>query len=224
MKRVICLLLSFILVLSLPVPCEAVTRKTDSGKTSTSATEAKTDVTAKEAVGTYEDGVYDNEMLGIQATFDETWYVATVEERLALVGVLSEAITDESIAKLLEENGSAMDLYAIQENGNSVNLMIQKLDSVVGLLISEQDYVDYTIGEIEPAMEAIEVKNPKIQAITVTFAGEKHPGISIDGTQNGLDFHEKMVVVKAGGYLSIVTAACYGKNVTDDILDLFESK
>lgn len=228
MKRLICVLLSITLVLSLGActkkPSQTAAPETTAPAVTEASTEAptETEVSAEDAVGSYEDGVYRNELLGIQAAFDETWYVASVEERLEVVGIVSEAVTDDAIADMLETNGTAMDLYAVQGSGSSVNLMLQKINFLQNVLISEEEYVNQSMAQMETAMESIQVEDAVIEATTITFAGGEHPAIAITGVQAGLDFYELLVVVKSGGYLGTVTAASYVENTTEEILGLFE--
>lgn len=224
MKRLISLLLCVALVLSLGACTKKPSQTAAPETTAPAAAEAPTEapVSAEDAVGSYENGVYRNEMLGIQAAFDENWYVASVEERLEVVGAVSEVVTDEAIADMLETSGTAMDLYAIQASGNNVNLMLQKINFLQNVLISEQEYVNQSLPQMDAAMKSIQVEDAVIEATTITFAGGEHPAIAISGTQGGLNFYELMVVVKSGSYLGIVTAACYVENTTEEILGLFE--
>lgn len=231
MKHIFAMLLALVLILSgcarIPMgiqPEESAASAPEEATVSEGTTaETEATVSAQEAVGTFQGGVYENDLLGVTASFDSDWYIATAEERLQIMGATVDTLDDDALVESLEKNGTAMDLYAAQENSSNVNVMLEKI-GFQSVLISEEMYVDITLEQLPKVMETLQVEDAKLEKISLTFAGETHPGISVSGIQSGMNFYEKMAVVKSGGYFGVITAACYNEDVTDDILGLFQAK
>ncbi len=243
MKRLFALLLAVVLTVSMTacaVMEDVVQQQTiygkmesDSGKEETRSgnvgreTEgtAEPEVDAADAIGSYADGTYRNDLLGIQGEFDDTWYVASAEERMEILGVIAEDVTNEDIAEMLRSSGAAMDFYAIRDGGYySINIMLEKLNPLQSAIVSEEAYIEAAMKNLPTALESINVVDHEVEVTAVSIGGKDHPAVHVSGKQNGLAFYELQMVIKAGQYMGIITAACYEEDVTSDLMAMFAEK
>lgn len=180
-----------------------------------------TEPAEKSKFGKVEGNTYTNSYLGVTCTLDENWHIATAEERAALNGLTAEMISDEELAEVFRSSGAAMDLYAENANGLSLNIMLEDLNLLYSLILSEENYANQTIDQLAPALESMGFTDVHSEKATITFAGAEHAGIRISAKISGFDFYETLVLVKVDGCMATVTAGALGENVTEDILARF---
>lgn len=172
-----------------------------------------------EILGTYEDGTYTNTVLGIQGAFDQRWYIATQEERLALQGAALEMISDEDLAKLMQDAGCITVFYArINGTGDNVNIGIEKL----GLWLGDAEvYLEASMENLRIGLESMGLTDVTVESAPYTIDGVEYAGARVHGLLEGVDFYERMVCIRAGQYMGILTAASYAEDLTEEFLAQF---
>ena len=172
-------------------------------------------------MGVLEGNTYTNAFIGITVTLGDGWVYADEEQMAAIRGMTADAMNDEELIKLLESNGSVMDMYATEETGSTVNVMLEKLNLLQTVAVTEQSYVEAAVGQLPAALENMGFENVTVETTELIFAGESHGGIKVHGQIFGIDFYETMAVVKRGNYIACVTVASYGEDTTESVLALF---
>jgi hypothetical protein len=172
-------------------------------------------------LGTVEGNTYTNAFLGITATLDENWAFATDEEMAQLRGMTADAMTDESIAEMLETSGAIMDMYAMDTEGRTLNIMLENLNILQTIAVTEKSYVEATVGQLPGALEGMGFEDATAEVTELTFAGETHAAIKVHAKIVGVDFYETLVVVKRGNYIACITAGSFAEDTTDGVLALF---
>lgn len=236
MKRVICLLLGFAMLFSLCACGSSNVKGTVEPKeeekiedTEPKATEEKETepvVTEEEdelpSLGSISGGQYQNTYFDLACSFNSLWSIATEDEIAALAGYTATLSSDEDLKELLENSGSAYDLYASTSNGlQSVNVLIEKQNLVGNVLIDEETYLELSKPQLPDALKSLGVENIEIADKTLTFAEKTHPALYITASISGSPFYETLVAVKTNSYVALVTAASTFEDRTEDILNAF---
>lgn len=174
--------------------------------------------------GTVSGQTYTSEFLGVTATFDQAWHIASDEEMAQLSGETAEAMDNAKYQEALENGKLVYDLYAMDGNtGSSVNINVEKLGALGGAVVTEEAYVDASLKTLEEDLAGAGIQVSSTEKVTLTFAGAEHLGIRLQGTIQGVDLYETLVVLKCGGYIACVTASTFLDDTTDTILALFQA-
>lgn len=181
-----------------------------------------------DVLGTSDSHRYSNLFLGIEAEFDDGWYILSREETAQTMGAAAGYVSDEDVAKILEESGTTTDLYAMALNnsGDNVNIQLHNLLSLTGfssMTVTEEEFYEAGMSDgITQGLTAIGVENINYEKEIVTFAGKEHVSALISGTYNGIPLYERLVLVKNGYYIAAVTAFSFNRQSVDDILGFFK--
>ena len=174
--------------------------------------------------GTVDGDTYTSEFLGLKLTVDEDWVIADDEQLAELSGVVKESFTDEEIRDQIEKGGSVTDLYALnQADGSSLNITIQKLSLVSGMLVTEDAYAEANLKQLPDALASASITVDKLEKTKVTFVGEEHVALALEGTIQDVPLYETLVMVKTGSYIACITAATFFEDTTADLLDMFQA-
>lgn len=240
MKKLLTLTLALLVVLSL-CACGGPAASVSGGETSvpttepsaepttepstaatTEATEVPTEDEEDPRLGSYADGVYINDYLGVRCALDENWTVFSAQELASLNGMVAELMTDEDLAEQLASSNSVQLFYAMADEGLvTLNIGIENLGILYGTLLDEQSYADRSVDLLVSALESAGMENVTAGTTTVTFAGGEHVCVTVHGTFYDVDVYEQIVCVKMGSYMALYTAASYYEDITTDLLDLF---
>ena len=119
---------------------------------------------------------YENRTLGISLDLNSEWYIMSDEETAQAVGMLAENVTDESLAKALEENGSAFDLYAVKldGSGDNITVLLENLGVLYGITMTEDRYYEISASQLTEGIEAMGANNVSVEKQTISFAGKEH--------------------------------------------------
>ena len=224
MKKWIAFMLAAVMLLSLfgcaKEPAE--TEPTESGTPTETTVPPETERDPQ--LGTYADNVYVNEFLGIQCQVDDSWYVYSDAEMAQLNGLVLDTMTDEDLVAQLEKASVVHLFYAAADEGlTTMNIALENLGLVNGVLLDEQAYIEASIGQLPAALESMGLTDVTAVAQTITLAGQEHAGAVVHGTYSGVDFYEALVCLKVGNYVAVVTVASYYEDRTETLLANFKA-
>ena len=170
--------------------------------------------------------VYVNEALGIRAEFPSNWIILNEEEIAQLMGYMADSFSEGDLAELLRESGSLCDFYAAAlnpagETSESVNIMIEDLGAVNGILIGEESYLDLGLKQLEGSLGQMGMSDVQTARERISFAGEEHASALISADLNGVRIFERLVLIKVGSYMATVTASSREETGVDEILAFF---
>lgn len=234
MKKLIALFLALAMILAMTA-CGGTSAPEDSStlppaaapsEASTEApTEAPTEVSdADPQMGTYENGTYTNEFLGISCAMDNSWTLATAEEMAQIQGMSAELVTDEDLARQLESSGSSMVFYAAADEGLvTMNIMVENLGILYGLALDEESYLELSGDSLPTALESMGFENVTQEMTTVQYLGSEHVALRVHGSFSGVEFYELLIPRKVGTYMSILTIASYVNDITADLAGMFST-
>ena len=181
----------------------------------------------EEVLGKVDSHHYSNLFLGIEADFDDGWYILSREETAETMGLAADLSSDEDVAELLRNSGTTIDLYAMSLNGNgdNVNLQLYNLLTSMGigsLGLTEDEFYEAGMSDgIVEGLKSVGVENIQFDKQPYEFAGEEHVSVLVTGTFNGVPLYERMVLIKNGNYVATVTAFSYNEQNVDKILGFF---
>lgn len=192
----------------------------DTEADTTADTEAEVDF----ETGTVNGQTYTNDLLGLTLTLDEGWRFLNRDEIDQMMGLTTSLVSDEEIAKSLEEGGAYMDMYAMhEESGATVNINMQKV-GLSALLLKEDTVLEEAESSVIAALESMGLSNIVYNIGTMNFAGKEHACADISGEISGATLYEKQVCIFEGTYVASITATSVYENNTDTILGWFEGK
>ena len=173
-------------------------------------------------------GIYENTYFGIGCELDSDWEFAAAEELAGLNGAAAEAIDDEELRRLMEKSGSVFDMYATASDGLfSMSVVIEKLNALYGIALTEETYMDASIAQLEQALGSMDgVSDVSIEKRTIVFAGEEHTAahvgynISPDG-ETKIPGYELIVCIKNGSCVAAVTMSTLTVDLTSEAAGLF---
>lgn len=189
------------------------------------AEEAEETYEAEEMIGEKSGNSYANETFGICAEFPDNWTVLDDEQTAQMLGLVADNFSEVDLAEQLRESGSLYDLYAmtVDQSGDNVNVVIEDLGVVNGIIIDEKKYLEIAEDQLETTFAQMGMTDVTLDKGTYSFAGEDHVSVLISGNYNGVPVYERMVLLKTGNYMGVVTAFSLDTARLDGIMGLFSA-
>lgn len=176
-------------------------------------------------LGSMNGGTYENSFVGIGCKLDDTWTYYSENEIMEFNGLMLDSIDDEELSDLLSNSDSFYDMVASDEMGSSVNVVLENLGLVYGHTLDAGTYIDVALESLGGQLALMGVNATTCEKVSFDFCGEKTDGIYIAGTLGiegmEVDMYQLMACVKAGNYMTCITACSYFEDTTNDILDMF---
>ena len=225
MKKLLCILLSVILLISL-VGCfddrSADDDKDDDDVRSTTASNEPTtpeEVVPEFSLGQTSGSTYTNDFLGVRFDLPTGWQFYTDEQILALNNIVGDYI-DESVAEQLKNANIIYDMYAVNHsNGNSINVTMEKLNAVQAMNLDTKAILEGQSSNITTMFQKMGISNISIKYQKVTVGGKEHDGLVISGTSSSVSIYETMIAYQRGDYLVYITACSTQTDTSLSILN-----
>lgn len=225
MKKIIALLLAALMMFML-VSCGDDTSvrgeigendATNSDAAASESTDSETDL----KLGSSSNNTYENKFLGIGCKLDSNWtFLSDAEIREA--NNLTQDLLDDELAEQLENASVIYDMQATKADSSAnIVLNIEKIGSLSGALMSEEEYANSTLDGLKSGLESAGLSNIEASVTSVTFAGKEHAAIVVSGEAYGVKVYEKIVCFKKGKYVAAVAFASYVNDTTDEMLSYF---
>lgn len=166
-------------------------------------------------------GKFTSEFLGIGADFDtEEWMF--LNDTLASYN--GGKTSEEDLRAILESgsvtNSMIYEMFVGKESGTNINIVIQ--NSKVAGGFSEEGYIDISLDGIEEELEKDgTMENPKAEKKNISFAGANHYCMDVSGESDGMELHERLICIKVGDYMGIVTITSLSTAERDEITKMF---
>lgn len=229
-KRLLALALALILVLSLAAcggnkepssesttesTTESTEPTTESTEPTTESTEPTTESTEEStqpeeealSFGTVEGNTYTNETLKLTCTLGEDWYFLTQEEIAAVSGLAADIYKGKDIADVIATSGSAIDMYAMKEDGSTLNLTLSDTGLSITGLLDEDAIVEAMVPTLEQTYEAAGYEDLVLAQGSIPFAGEAHPTLVMTATMGEMEISITQVFVVVGRYIAAITVS-----------------
>ena len=167
-------------------------------------------------------GVYTNEFIGIGCELDENWTYYNDAELSELNGLVSDALSDEELAEMLENSKTVYDMFALADEGlTTINVVIENIGVINGATMDENDYIEKSLELTKSGLESMGFTNVSAEKATMEFAGVERAGIAIVGEYSGAPVYEKMVCIKIGNYMADITVCSFNEDITAKLMSFF---
>ncbi len=224
MKRIVALLLAVLMMFAL-VSCgddgNVRGELSVNNRNNTVSDSAQSQEEAGLEMGSNSNNTYENKFLGIGCKLDSSWtFLSDAEIRQA--NNITQDMVGDDLASQLESASIIYDMQATKSDSSAnIILNIEKLTTLTGAIMSEEEYVEQSVNGIVQGLESAGLTNVKANKITVNFAGSSHAAIEVSGEVSGITVYEKVVCYKKGKYLAAVAFASYIEDTTDEMLSYF---
>jgi len=174
------------------------------------------------SLGQYENGAYWNDDLGYGCNLDDSWVVFDEEQIAQLNQFAIEAYDDEAIREQLSNVNMFYDMAAQNTTGTGmIQVMVENLGLVYGYILTEEQYIEITLKNLEAQLPAAGYTNIDAKMVTVEFAGEECPAVSVYGEINGIAVYQLMVPIKVGNQIAVYAVASYVEDHNEEYLRYF---
>lgn len=165
------------------------------------------EVAAEDALGEKSGNTYYSELLGLEATLPDSWYIFSAEETAQVMGILADGFDDAAVADALRKSGTACDLYAMDmmTGTDNMNIQLEDLGKLYGSFLTPEQYAQIAIPQLEPALSKIGFQNIEITTENYEMAGSERYSIVVSAEVNGVPVYERMILIKAGQYMGCIT-------------------
>lgn len=181
---------------------------------------------AKEfSAGKVAGSTYTNEYFGFAVTLTEEfgWTYLTDEQIAQVTGQTADILDSDKMAEAYDSGKVVMEMYAMRDDYASVNVTVEKLGKVNGVLLDEEGYVDASLSALPEQLVTAGYTDVNAAKTTASFAGVEHAAIAVSAVLQDVPVYELLACVKAGDYVAVVTACTYGEDGTADILAAFQA-
>lgn len=239
MKKILCLFLSVMMLLSLSV-CLAgcgpedvrgdvvennATQNPTENKTPTDTqTPTQNETEPDFSMGKATGSAYKNDFLGISWTLPEGWVFYSDEQIQQLNNVVGDYV-DEEVAEKLKELPIIYDMYAQHTtDGSSVNINMEKLNALQIATLNIKQTLEAQIPTIKDTYANIGYTDTKVEYQKVTVDGKEFDGLKLTAKIQGIDFTMVIFTFRKSNYLANVSVGSLQAETLEEILGNFTVK
>lgn len=168
---------------------------------------------------------YSNKTLGLRAEFPDTWVILDDEQTAQVIGLVADSFSEADLVAILRESGVLYDLYAmaLDQSGDTVNVVIQDIGVLYGVVLDEDKYLDLSEEALETTLTQMGMTNVRVDRERRSFAGQEHVFNLVSAEFNGVQIYECQILCKVGSYMSVVTVSSLNQAHLDEILGFFSA-
>ncbi len=215
MKKWVCLLLAFSLVLTLaacggeePVetqaPTEAVVENHLQRVTITAVPNG--------LLGFVGDGIYGNALLGIEFAAGDGWDFYSDTELAQLCGI-TEGVSQEAFEEKLRQTGTIYTMYAEnEEEASSASVVFEHMGYVYGASMTEEAFAELMLEQASLRRPGIDVGVSSASLSSMWLAGGEHPCLELVYTAYGVTHYQTQVFLQSGEFMAVISGTAVHKN------------
>ena len=164
---------------------------------------------------------YENRYLGIGVTLGSEWTVATEEDMAQIIGAAQSMFEGGSYEELVKNAQMFYDLYAMRNDGASMNLNFSDLG---GAKIADLDaYMEAMLPYLQQMMESGQMENVTVELNKVQFAGSERTGVLMQADSPNGRYYAQQFYFLANGRIAVLSLGTFGENSTGEIAAMFET-
>ena len=170
-----------------------------------------------------EDGThYVNREFGIACDLDGDWYILSDEELAQVAGLTVDTVAGEDIRDAFASAQIFCEFGALRPSDSaSMMLMIEDLDKARGGDVSEEEYREISLAQLQPQADALGASKFSASKNQVMFAGQLRCGIYVTAEISGQKSYSQQIILKQGHYMLTLTLGTYGEAGTSSLIALF---
>lgn len=225
MKKIVCLLLASLMLLSL---CSCFGGKDEDEVRGEIVSGDKQNTDGEKALkfslGSVASNTYNNDFLGLSCTLPSEWTFYSEAEILKINNIAGE-FYDEDVKKQLENATVIYDMYAvIAEKGYNINVNLEKLNVLQAAALNIKTTLESQIDIIKSSYENMGYTDVKIAYQKITVDGKELDALKFSAKIQGIDFYGLCFTFLKENYLANVTVSTLQTDSTSEILGYFKLK
>lgn len=164
---------------------------------------------------------YENRYLGIGVTLGSEWTVANEEDMAQIIGAAQSMFEGGSYEELAKNAQMFYDLYALRNDGASMNLNFSDLG---GAKIADLDaYMEMMLPYLQQMMESSQMENVKVALNRMQFAGSERGGVLMEADAPNGHYYAQQFYFVVNGRIAVLSLGTFGENTTGEIAAMFEA-
>ncbi len=216
MKKVLCLLLAAIMVISFCGCGKNVRGDINGGESSQNEPEF--------SLGKSTNNTYNNDFLGLSCTLPAEWTFYSDKQILELNNVVEDAVGDD-VAERLKEANIIYDMYATNTaDGCNMNINLEKLNAVQILNLNIKETLEAQIDAIKSGFQNMGYTDINVNYQKVKVGGKEFDALKLTAKIQGIDFYSTIFTFRKSNYLANITVGSIQTDKTDTILGYFTVK
>lgn len=217
MKKVFCIILSMLMLLSL-FGCTGNTEPEDIRGEVSGTTEGTQEEKPEFSLGDTTGSTYTNDFLGISCTLPEGWVFYTDEQMKELNNLVGDYM-DEEVAEQLKNATIIYDIIAQNTtDGSSINVAMEKLNVIQIVSLDVKKALEAQIDGIKSTYANIGYTDVQVEYQKLTVDGKEFDSLKIQAKVQGLDFTGVLFAFPKGDYLANVTVCSLSADTVNSIL------
>lgn len=173
-------------------------------------------------MGQVDGDVYKSNFMNLSWTLPEGWSFLSEEE----MNEINASVLDmlgEDMTLQLEDGGVVCDMQATTENGDNLNVQIEKLSVEEATTIMEKDYADVAVEQISDVFTQIGYSDVITKVTNAVIAGQEHVMIEVTCTYEDVDVCQKLGLIKVDDYMCVITGFSSDMTTVDNMFANFEA-
>ena len=217
MKKVFCIILSMLMLLSL-FGCTGNTDPEDIRGEVSGTTEGNQEEKPEFSLGDTTGSTYTNDFLGISCTLPEGWVFYT-DEQIKEQNNITENYLDEEVIEQLKKASIVYDMIAKNmPDGSNINVTMTKLNAAQIGNLNIKDVLEAEIDTIKSTYANIGYTDVQVEYQKLTVDGKEFDSLKIQAKVQGLDFTGVLFAFPKGDYLANVTVCSLSADTVNSIL------
>ena len=217
MKKVFCIILSMLMLLSL-FGCTGNTDPEDIRGEVSGTTEGNQEEKPEFSLGDTTGSTYTNDFLGISCTLPEGWVFYT-DEQIKEQNNITENYLDEEVIEQLKKASIVYDMIAKNmTDGSNINVTMEKLNADQIEDLNIKDILEAQIDTIKSTYANIGYTDVQVEYQKLTVDGKEFDSLKIHAKVQGLDFTGVLFAFPKGDYLANVTVCSLSADTVNSIL------
>lgn len=178
-------------------------------------------IEVEDLIGEKDDHSYENRTFGIRAQFPADWTILDEEQTAQVMGLAADITSNEDLAEQFKQAGSLCDLYAVSMQGDNVNIMVEDLGKLYGILLTEERYAQIAAPQLESGLSSMGITDISYVTESCSFAGQDRFSLFVTSNYNGVPVYERIVLIKVGNYMVPITFTSLDESRLNAALDFF---
>ena len=165
---------------------------------------------------------YVNREFGIACDLDGDWYILSDEELAQVAGLTVDTVAGEDVRDAFASAQIFCEFGALRPSDSAnMMLMIEDLDKAGGGDVSEEEYREISLAQLQPQADALGASKFSATKTQAMFAGQLRCGIYITAEISGQKSYSQQIILKQGHYMLTLTLGTYGEAGTSSLIALF---
>lgn len=227
--RIVCLLLSLLLLMNLTACGKSVEETTESTEPSSESTaptqppRATIDAVPEAMFGSISGSTYSNPLLGVTYERDEEWSFFSNYRMAKTNGVSEDAIGPASLTEAIKETGIYYDLVATSDDGRDrISVVFEHTPYLYGETLTAESYAALMLEKTSQRLSGIDASTVSAKTGTTWLCGAERPCMWYVFLQDGVTYYQTQIYWQQDAFMAIFTGTSTRQGQSGSLLEDFE--